>query len=77
MWVILNAFLRGRLPFDEDSVPALLKKIKQWQFSQHSNLHPPYRDLVAGILVVAWFPFRDKKDRLHNTTLNFLQPQDS
>eukprot|EP01028_Stygiella_incarcerata_P011279 TRINITY_DN62_c0_g1_i1.p1 TRINITY_DN62_c0_g1~~TRINITY_DN62_c0_g1_i1.p1 ORF type:complete len:508 (-),score=123.69 TRINITY_DN62_c0_g1_i1:259-1782(-) len=50
--VILFALLCGRLPFDEDSIPALFHKIRDGDYHLPSHLSPLSRDLIARMLVV-------------------------
>lgn len=50
--VILFALLCGSLPFDDESIPALFKKIKSGMYSLPSHLNPYTRDLVPRMLVV-------------------------
>lgn len=50
--VILYALLCGSLPFDDESIPSLFKKIKSGMYSLPSHLSPLTRDLVPRMLVV-------------------------
>eukprot|EP01062_Namystynia_karyoxenos_P015707 TRINITY_DN1571_c0_g1_i1.p1 TRINITY_DN1571_c0_g1~~TRINITY_DN1571_c0_g1_i1.p1 ORF type:complete len:660 (+),score=214.85 TRINITY_DN1571_c0_g1_i1:85-2064(+) len=50
--VILYALLCGRLPFDEDSIPALFKKIKEGRYHMPSYVPPAAKDVIQRILVV-------------------------
>lgn len=50
--VILYALLCGSLPFDDESIPSLFKKIKSGMYSLPSHLSPMTRDLVPRMLVV-------------------------
>ena len=50
--VILYAFLCGRLPFDEDSIPALFKKIKEGVYFMPSHIPAPCKDLIKRMLIV-------------------------
>jgi len=50
--VILYALLCGRLPFDDDNMPRLLRKIQEGKFSIPNHLSAPARDLIERILVV-------------------------
>ncbi|CAM9104505.1 unnamed protein product, partial [Pylaiella littoralis] len=50
--VILYALLCGSLPFDDESIPSLFKKIKSGMYSLPSHLNPLTRDLVPRMLVV-------------------------
>ena len=50
--VILYALLCGRLPFDEDSIPALFQKIKAGKYNLPSSLPAGPRDIIQRILVV-------------------------
>ncbi|KAG5192447.1 SNF1-related protein kinase [Tribonema minus] len=49
---ILYALLCGCLPFDDDSLPALFKKIKLGMYSLPSQLQPQPRELITRMLVV-------------------------
>ncbi|CAN0014686.1 unnamed protein product, partial [Ectocarpus sp. 13 AM-2016] len=50
--VILYALLCGSLPFDDESIPSLFKKIKSGMYSLPSHLSALTRDLVPRMLVV-------------------------
>eukprot|EP01027_Heterolobosea_sp_BB2_P014075 GEZU01020255.1.p1 GENE.GEZU01020255.1~~GEZU01020255.1.p1 ORF type:complete len:481 (-),score=102.38 GEZU01020255.1:218-1660(-) len=50
--VILYALLCGRLPFDEESIPSLFRKIKEGIYSIPNHLSEGSRDLIQRILVV-------------------------
>lgn len=50
--VILYALLCGTLPFDDESIPNLFKKIKSGMYSLPSHLSQLSRDLVLRMLVV-------------------------
>ncbi|CAN0305466.1 unnamed protein product, partial [Laminaria digitata] len=50
--VILYALLCGSLPFDDESIPALFKKIKAGMYSLPSHLSQLARDLIPRMLVV-------------------------
>lgn len=50
--VILYALLCGSLPFDDESIPSLFKKIKSGMYSLPSHLSAMTRDLVPRMLVV-------------------------
>eukprot|EP00668_Euglena_longa_P022024 GGOE01027405.1.p1 GENE.GGOE01027405.1~~GGOE01027405.1.p1 ORF type:complete len:599 (-),score=109.34 GGOE01027405.1:617-2389(-) len=50
--VVLYAFLCGRLPFDEDSVPALFKKIREGNYHMPSHLPHAAKDLIKRMLEV-------------------------
>ncbi|CAM9389708.1 unnamed protein product, partial [Phaeothamnion confervicola] len=50
--VILYACLCGSLPFDDESIPSLFKKIKSGMYSLPSHLSPMTRDLIPRMLVV-------------------------
>lgn len=50
--VILYALLCGSLPFDDESIPSLFKKIKSGMYSLPSHLGSDTRDLVPRMLVV-------------------------
>lgn len=50
--VILYALLCGMLPFDDESIPNLFKKIKSGMFSLPSHLSQLSRDLILRMLVV-------------------------
>lgn len=50
--VILYALLCGRLPFDDDYIPSLFKKIRGGIYSLPGFLSAPARDLITSMLVV-------------------------
>lgn len=50
--VILYALLCGRLPFDDDSFPALVSKIKNGMYSLPAHLSHLTKDLIPRMLVV-------------------------
>ncbi|KAG5001118.1 hypothetical protein JHK87_022190 [Glycine soja] len=50
--VILYALLCGTLPFDDENIPNLFKKIKGGIYTLPSHLSPNARDLIPGMLVV-------------------------
>merc|ERR1719487_545156 len=50
--VILYALLCGTLPFDDESIPNLFKKIKSGMYSLPSHLSQLARDLIPRMLVV-------------------------
>ena len=50
--VILYALLCGTLPFDDESIPSLFKKIKSGMYSLPSHLSQLSRDLILRMLVV-------------------------
>ena len=50
--VILYALLCGSLPFDDENIPNLFKKIKQGSYSFPNYLTPGARDLIRRMLVV-------------------------
>lgn len=50
--VILYALLCGSLPFDDESIPNLFKKIKNGSFALPSYLSSGARDLVSKLLLV-------------------------
>ena len=50
--VILYALLCGSLPFDDESIPSLFKKIKAGMYSLPSHLSALTRDLIPRMLVV-------------------------
>eukprot|EP01084_Bolivina_argentea_P095104 170983_1 len=50
--VILYALLCGSLPFDDESIPSLFKKIRSGMYLLPSHLSPPTRDLIPRMLVV-------------------------
>jgi len=50
--VILYALLCGTLPFDDENIPNLFKKIKSGIYTLPSHLSPLARDLIPRILVV-------------------------
>ncbi|KAG5184181.1 SNF1-related protein kinase [Tribonema minus] len=50
--VILYALLCGSLPFDDESIPSLFRKIKSGMYSLPSHLSQLARDLIPRMLVV-------------------------
>jgi len=50
--VILYALLCGKLPFDEETIPTLFKKIKECSYTIPSHVSDLARDLIQRILVV-------------------------
>jgi len=50
--VILYALLCGSLPFDDENIPNLFKKIKAGAYSLPSHLSPGARDLIPRMLLV-------------------------
>ncbi|KAL6994185.1 SNF1-related protein kinase catalytic subunit alpha kin10 [Sarracenia purpurea var. burkii] len=50
--VILYALLCGTLPFDDENIPNLFKKIKGGIYTLRSHLSPGARDLIPRMLVV-------------------------
>ncbi|KND01365.1 CAMK/CAMKL/AMPK protein kinase [Spizellomyces punctatus DAOM BR117] len=50
--VILYVMLCGRLPFDDDYIPALFKKINGGIFSLPTFLSPPVKSLLQAMLIV-------------------------
>eukprot|EP00659_Diplonema_papillatum_P018978 gene18978-29229_t len=50
--VILYALLCGRLPFDEESIPALFQRIKAGKYALPSSLPVGPRDIIKRVLVV-------------------------
>jgi len=50
--VIMYALLCGKLPFDEDNIPTLFKKIKECSYTIPSHVSPEAKDLIQKILVV-------------------------
>jgi 5'-AMP-activated protein kinase catalytic alpha subunit len=50
--VILYALLCGTLPFDDENIPNLFKKIKGGIYTLPSHLSPSARDLIPRMLVV-------------------------
>eukprot|EP00762_Andalucia_godoyi_P001115 ANDGO_01944.mRNA.1 SNF1-related protein kinase catalytic subunit alpha KIN10 len=50
--VILYALLCGRLPFDEETIPSLFRKIREGEYAVPHHLSPGARDLISKILVV-------------------------
>jgi 5'-AMP-activated protein kinase, catalytic alpha subunit len=50
--VILYALLCGTLPFDDESIPNLFKKIKSGMYSLPSHLSQSARELILRMLVV-------------------------
>ena len=58
--MILFALLCGSLPFDDENIPNLFKKIKGGIYQLPSHLSPGARDLIPRMLLV---------DPLHRITL--------
>lgn len=50
--VILFVLLCGKLPFDDDYIPNLFKKIAQGKFSMPAFVSPDAKDLISRMLVV-------------------------
>ncbi|XP_011072805.1 SNF1-related protein kinase catalytic subunit alpha KIN10 isoform X1 [Sesamum indicum] len=50
--VILYALLCGSLPFDDENIPNLFKKIKSGLYTLPSHLSPGARDLIPRMLIV-------------------------
>jgi len=50
--VILYALLCGSLPFDDESIAALFRRIKSGQYQMPSYLSPGARDLISRMLIV-------------------------
>ena len=50
--VILYALLCGSLPFDDENIPNLFKKIKNGIYNLPSHLSPGARDLIPRMLLV-------------------------
>lgn len=50
--VVLYTLLCGCLPFDDESIPALFKKIKQGQYTIPGYISPDAKDLIIKILTV-------------------------
>jgi 5'-AMP-activated protein kinase catalytic alpha subunit len=50
--VILYALLCGSLPFDDENIPNLFKKIKGGVYTLPSHLSPGARDLIPRMLLV-------------------------
>ncbi|KAM3269135.1 SNF1-related protein kinase catalytic subunit alpha KIN10 [Capsicum chacoense] len=50
--VILYALLCGTLPFDDENIPNLFKKIKSGVYTLPSHLSPSARDLIPRLLIV-------------------------
>ncbi|KAG2221061.1 hypothetical protein INT45_009719 [Circinella minor] len=50
--VILYALLTGHLPFDDDNIRQLLKKVKSGKYSMPDNISRNAQDLIRRILVV-------------------------
>ena len=49
--IILHALLVGKLPFDDDDCPTLLKLITKAKFVMPDDIHPLAQDLLGRILV--------------------------
>ena len=62
--VILYALLCGSLPFDDENIPALFKKIKAGEYTFPNHLSPIVRDLIGRMLLV---------DPLKRATLSEVQ----
>mmetsp|Transcript_50675 Transcript_50675/g.109980 ORF Transcript_50675/g.109980 Transcript_50675/m.109980 type:complete len:503 (+) Transcript_50675:112-1620(+) len=50
--VVLYALLCGSLPFDDENVPNLFRKIKHGNFTLPGHLSPEAKDLIVAMLVV-------------------------
>ncbi|KAM0755417.1 kinase-like protein [Meredithblackwellia eburnea MCA 4105] len=50
--VVLFALTTGRLPFDDDHIPTLLKKIKKGSFSFPTSMDKDAKDLVSKMMLV-------------------------
>eukprot|EP01063_Lacrimia_lanifica_P036539 TRINITY_DN7286_c0_g2_i1.p1 TRINITY_DN7286_c0_g2~~TRINITY_DN7286_c0_g2_i1.p1 ORF type:complete len:663 (+),score=227.64 TRINITY_DN7286_c0_g2_i1:77-1990(+) len=50
--VILYALLCGRLPFDEDTIPALFREIKAGNYTLPKNISKGPREIIKQVLVV-------------------------
>ena len=50
--VILYALLCGSLPFDDENIPNLFRKIKNGLFNLPNHLSPHSRDLISKMLIV-------------------------
>jgi serine/threonine protein kinase len=50
--VILYALVSGKLPFDDENIRVLLRKVKEGQFVMPPFLHRDIRDLISRMLVV-------------------------
>ena len=50
--VILYALLCGNLPFDDENIPNLFKKIKSGMFTLPAHLSQSSRELILRMLVV-------------------------
>ena len=50
--VILYALLTGHLPFDDDNIRQLLKKVKSGKYAMPDNISRNAQDLIRRILVV-------------------------
>jgi 5'-AMP-activated protein kinase catalytic alpha subunit len=50
--VILYALLCGKLPFDEETIPILFKKIREGSYTFPNHVSEPAKDLISKILVV-------------------------
>ncbi|KAL0488921.1 5'-AMP-activated protein kinase, catalytic alpha subunit [Acrasis kona] len=50
--VILYALLCGKLPFDEETIPGLFKKIRECSYTFPTHVSPLAKDLISKILVV-------------------------
>ena len=52
MGVILYALIAGYLPFDDENVSALYRKVMAGKYKCPRSMSPPIRDLIARMLVV-------------------------
>ncbi|KAI8968362.1 hypothetical protein BDF20DRAFT_177117 [Mycotypha africana] len=50
--VILYALLTGHLPFDDENIRQLLRKVKSGKYTMPDNISVPAQDLIRRILVV-------------------------
>jgi 5'-AMP-activated protein kinase catalytic alpha subunit len=50
--VILYALLCGKLPFIEETIPSLFKKIREYSYTFPNHVYPLAKDLIRKILLV-------------------------
>ena len=66
--VILYALLCGSLPFDDENIPNLFKKIKGGIYNLPSHLSPGARDLIPRMLLV------DPLKRITIPEIRYVEP---
>lgn len=79
--VILYALLTGHLPFDNEDLSLLLKKVRSGKYIMPNNISSSAQDLIGRILVVdpsrrlnVWYLYKDIYNILSND--NQLQMQE-